>query len=280
MSDESPYIHKAIDQMESIWGGSFTRARAELGVTAFGLGVMQLPPNLDRIPQHAHTFDGQEEVYVPIVGSGWMSIGDMRVPLDTRTGVRVGPSVSRALISGPDGLRVLIAGGIPEKAYEPFALMELGAPEPEPSTLPGVRAAAELAAADSAETAGDDYDAVELEGGRERTGAPHGILFSPFGRTLGVTAFGISEIQLDPGLADVYPRHDHMPDGQVEVYTVIAGSGEIEIDGEAVVVASGEMVAVEPEAVRQWRSGPDGLRIIAVGAPNGKAYKGSTPQRA
>lgn len=273
---KAKYVHKAIDEMESIWGGSFVRARAEISAMGFGLGVTRLPPNLDRIPLHSHTFDGQEEVYVPFAGSGWIALGQMRVPLDHRTAVRVGPAVRRALISGPEGLDVLIAGGKPGAAYEPFALMEKGAPEPEPSTLPGVKEAAQEDAAD----ADDDYDAVELEGGADSTGTPRGILFSPFGRTLSVTAFGISEVQMDPGSGDAYPRHDHQPDRQQEVYVVTRGSGEIEVDQACVTVSAGEMILVEPDSERQWRAGPEGLRMIVVGAPAGLSYKGSTPRRA
>jgi uncharacterized cupin superfamily protein len=279
IDQEAKYVHKSIDEMESIWGGSFVRVRAELGTTAFGIGLMRLPPNLDRIPYHSHTFDGQEEVYVPIAGSGWIALDDLRVPLDAGTAVRVGPTVRRALISGPDGLEVLTAGGTPGKAYEPFVVMEKGAPEPDPAALPGVRAAAAEAEAPRTE-AGDDYEAVELEGGGERTGMPRGVLFSAFGRTLGATAFGISELQLDPDVGEAYPRHDHEPDLQQELYVAVSGSGTIGVDGEDVAVTAGEMVLVMPDAARHWRSGPDGLRMIVIGAPAGRPYKGSTPRRA
>ena len=58
------YAIKRIDEMEAIYGGAFKRARAELGVEAFGFQVMDLPPNLEQFPEHDHVEDGQEEVYV------------------------------------------------------------------------------------------------------------------------------------------------------------------------------------------------------------------------
>jgi hypothetical protein len=47
----------AIDEMESIHGGLVRRARAELGVTAWGMQVLTLPPNWDGYPLHATSRD-------------------------------------------------------------------------------------------------------------------------------------------------------------------------------------------------------------------------------
>ena len=43
-----------IDEMEPIYDGVARRARAELGVTAWGMQVMTLPPNWDGYPNHNH----------------------------------------------------------------------------------------------------------------------------------------------------------------------------------------------------------------------------------
>ena len=42
----SDYTLKRIDEMEAYYLGAMKRARAELGVTSFGLQVMDLPANL------------------------------------------------------------------------------------------------------------------------------------------------------------------------------------------------------------------------------------------
>ena len=64
---------KAIDDMESMYGGLARRARAELGVTAWGMQVFTLPAHWDGYPNHNHSaeaFDpNQEEVYIPLSGS-------------------------------------------------------------------------------------------------------------------------------------------------------------------------------------------------------------------
>jgi hypothetical protein len=58
------YAVRRIDEMEAIVRGSFKKARAELGVSSFGIQVIDMPPNVDAYPEHDHSQDGQEEVYV------------------------------------------------------------------------------------------------------------------------------------------------------------------------------------------------------------------------
>lgn len=270
MSAQRDFTQKPIDQMETIWAGSYYRARSELGVTAFGLGVLQLPPGADRSGSpHMHAIDGQEEVYIPLSGSGTITIGDQQIAIDPDTAVRVGPRTSRAVSSGPDGLRVLVAGGTPGRAYEPVPQFEVGAPEPQPAELPGMKAQAQF---------GDDSDDSdfsvaklgELEG---FVGQNDGVTFSRIGGALGVTGFGINVVELDDRSGESkYPPHEHAKDGQTEVYVVQGGSGQLVLDGERIDAGSGEMLAVGPERTRQWIAGSDGLRIIAVGAPTGTAY--------
>ena len=64
---------KRIDEMETLYHGVARRARAELGVTGWGMQVYELPPNWDGHPYHSHGDGteeaGQEEVYIPLAGS-------------------------------------------------------------------------------------------------------------------------------------------------------------------------------------------------------------------
>ena len=55
------YTAKNVGDMEALYGGGFVKARAELGVTAFGLQVIQLPPDYSDYPEHDHSDSGQEE---------------------------------------------------------------------------------------------------------------------------------------------------------------------------------------------------------------------------
>jgi len=64
---------KHIDEMESFYDGMVVRARAELGVTSWGMQVFNVPPGFDQYPDHHHcegAIDpGQEELYIPLAGS-------------------------------------------------------------------------------------------------------------------------------------------------------------------------------------------------------------------
>ncbi|MBI4896758.1 MAG: hypothetical protein HY827_00125 [Actinobacteria bacterium] len=261
--------HMPIDEMEAVWAGGFKRARAALGVTAFGMSVSDLPPNFDMVPAHVHTFDGQEEVYIPLLGDGWLEIDGERVPIDTGTAVRVGPGATRRPISGPEGLRLLSIGAATGEAYEPFVHSEAGAPEPMIPELPGVKAAA---AGEGDQT--HDCTAVRFENMDTYSGHFNGVSLTPVRSELGVTAFGIGLLEIE-GIEDAeYPHHDHIADGQEEVYIPISGEGEIEIDGVgSIPIAPGEMIRVGPEQKRQIHPGPDGIRVIAIGGTPGRAYE-------
>ena len=59
---------KRVEDFEAIFGGGFRRARAGLGVSSFGLAVIDLPPNFSHYPEHDQTHDDQEEVYTVLSG--------------------------------------------------------------------------------------------------------------------------------------------------------------------------------------------------------------------
>jgi mannose-6-phosphate isomerase-like protein (cupin superfamily) len=123
----SDFTVKRVDEMEAAFGGSFVKARAELGVSAFGIQIIQLPPDFNDYPEHDHVDDGQEEVYLALGGSGSIEIDGERVELGPDVFVRVGPSARRKIFSGPDGLRILALGGAPGEAYKIKSFSELGA---------------------------------------------------------------------------------------------------------------------------------------------------------
>lgn len=121
----SDYTAKRIKDMEAGFGGGFVKARAELGVSAFGMQVIQMPPNYADYPDHDHADSGQEEVFATLRGSGWMDIEGERVELDGGTLVRVGAATKRKIYAGPEGIRVLAIGGAPGEVYKPPQVTEL-----------------------------------------------------------------------------------------------------------------------------------------------------------
>jgi hypothetical protein len=128
------YAVKKIDDMEAIYRGAFKRARAELGVESFGMQAIDLPPNYENYPEHDHEQDGQEEVYVTLRGGGEIEIEGERFPLDIEHIARVAAGVKRKVWPGPDGVRMLIIGGIPGSLYEAPEISELGNPDPAASS--------------------------------------------------------------------------------------------------------------------------------------------------
>ena len=126
----SGHAVKKIDDMEAVYGGAFKRARAELGVESFGIGIIDLPPNFEGYPDHDHAKDGQEEVYFTLRGGGEIEIEGERFPLDADHAAQVGPGVSRKVWPGDEGVRILIIGGKPGGLYEAPEVSELGKPDP------------------------------------------------------------------------------------------------------------------------------------------------------
>jgi hypothetical protein len=121
---------KNIDEMEAIYRGAFKRVRAELGVESFGIQVIDMPPDFEHYPEHDHTHDDQEEVFLAMRGGGEIEIEGQRFPLDDSHVARVAPEAKRKIWPGPDGIRVVILGGVPGRVYEAPDITKLGEPDP------------------------------------------------------------------------------------------------------------------------------------------------------
>jgi mannose-6-phosphate isomerase-like protein (cupin superfamily) len=122
-----------IDAIEGFFEGiTFRRAAAGLGVSSFGISIIELAPGANDYPEHDHSEDGiggqmfakrpqqlgQEEVYVALRGSGTLKADGEEYPLDPDHIARVDPSVKRKVVPGPEGIRFLVVGGIPGEAYD------------------------------------------------------------------------------------------------------------------------------------------------------------------
>ena len=108
------------------------------------------------------------------------------------------------------------------------------------------------------------YTAIEVSDLQAAPG-PHPAA-SPFdkgvGAELGVTAFGLYQVELPPGASSV--EHDHAADRVEDVYAFLRGSGAVVVDGQDVPVRAGAFVAVSAESSRCVRAGREGLVYIAV----------------
>jgi uncharacterized cupin superfamily protein len=113
---EKTIAGSAIDELPTLWDGFAKLVRTGLGIRAFGVQIMDLPPDYTTA-SHDESDTGQQELYVALRGSGAVVAGETQLALDPKHLVRVDAGVDRVLTSGPDGLRVLCVGGVPGEAY-------------------------------------------------------------------------------------------------------------------------------------------------------------------
>jgi quercetin dioxygenase-like cupin family protein len=121
---------KRLEDFEAVFGGGMRRVRAGLGVSSFGMQVMELPPNFTAYPDHDHTHDDQEEVYTPLRGRVTLRVGEEDHELEPGVFARVASNERRKLISGDEPVRVLCLGATPGRVYEPPEWTEEGSAVP------------------------------------------------------------------------------------------------------------------------------------------------------
>ena len=130
------FTHAKIDDIDAIDGFfegiKFHKAAAGLGVSSFGISIIDLASGADEYPEHDHSAEGlggqmfakrpqqlgQEEVYAALRGSGTLEADGEQLPIDQDHIARVGPTVKRKIVPGPDGIRLLVVGAAPGEPYD------------------------------------------------------------------------------------------------------------------------------------------------------------------
>ncbi len=119
---------KAISSIEPyqgehhIPGIRFRAVRQALGVTAWGMNVLELDAGCEAYPEHDHVEvmkDGQEEVYLVLEGSAVLIAEGEEHTLRKGDLVRVPPNVRRKFVTRAESVTLLALGGTPGKAYAP-----------------------------------------------------------------------------------------------------------------------------------------------------------------
>ena len=77
-------------------------------------------------------------------------------------------------------------------------------------------------------------------------------------------------LEIEPGVQE-YPEHDHLKDGQEEVYLVIKGSGTMHVGDKDLELKQGTFVHVGPKTKRKILAGAEGITILAIGGTPGQA---------
>ena len=90
--------------------------------------------------------------------------------------------------------------------------------------------------------------------------------------SLGVSSFGM-QIENFPPNSEHYPEHDEVNSGQEEIYTALQGSGRLIAGGEEYLLEPGVFARVGPGEKRRVLPGPDGIRLLVLGAVPGQVYE-------
>jgi uncharacterized cupin superfamily protein len=119
-------IHrKAIDEVEpysgpqSLEGIKFRAVGRALGVTAWGMNVLEMQPGASTYPEHDHSGDGQEEVFFVLEGDATLTVDGDDQNVGSGTFVRIPPEATRSWRPGDRGVTLIAMGGTPGKAYQP-----------------------------------------------------------------------------------------------------------------------------------------------------------------
>jgi mannose-6-phosphate isomerase-like protein (cupin superfamily) len=126
------------DDLEAFYHDAFRRLRAGLGVSAFGIQLVTLQAGSDVYPEHDHAANGQEEVYVPLSGSGVLLVGGEEIRLEPGVFVRVGPREVRTIVTRDEPLELIVVGGTPGRVYSAPPYTDAGAPLAVASATPVV----------------------------------------------------------------------------------------------------------------------------------------------
>lgn len=82
---------------------------------------------------------------------------------------------------------------------------------------------------------------------------------------LGLAQSGLSYQRLAPGFRMPF---GHRHEQQEEVYVIVSGGGRLKLDDEVIDVRQWDIVRVPSDVMRAFEGGPEGIELLAFGAPN------------
>jgi mannose-6-phosphate isomerase-like protein (cupin superfamily) len=112
-----PYRALDASEIAAERDGRIRRVRLALGVSAFGLNHIHLPPE-GHGREHDESATGQEEVYFVLEGDGTMAVDGELVELKPDRYVFVPPGTTRQVRAGKDGVTYICVGAPPGRGYE------------------------------------------------------------------------------------------------------------------------------------------------------------------
>lgn len=96
--------------------------------------------------------------------------------------------------------------------------------------------------------------------------------WQPLNEPLGIRAFGVNAVAMEPGeAADI--EHEESGSGHQEIYVVVSGRAGFRLGDEEVEAGPGDIVALDdPAETRDYWAIDPGTRIVCFGAAPGAAY--------
>lgn len=114
------YTIKHVDDFEEMEGSgnaTWHLARKTLGAEAFGFNVVDIAPG-GQIPEHDHSGDNQEEVYIVLEGQATLVTDGQEQQAPAGTYARYAPEVKRTIRNESDGnVRALLIGVPVDSGY-------------------------------------------------------------------------------------------------------------------------------------------------------------------
>jgi quercetin dioxygenase-like cupin family protein len=108
------------EQMDGSGECSWRLARKSLGVSAFGVNLVEIGPG-GQIPEHDESERDHEEVFIVWDGNATAVIDGTETPASSGTFVRVSPEVRRTIRNDGDGtVKLLIVSAPRSSGYEPM----------------------------------------------------------------------------------------------------------------------------------------------------------------
>jgi uncharacterized cupin superfamily protein len=115
----SGFTIKHDDELERDYG-KWVLVRRSLGLGAFGMNAVELPPG-ESIPEHDESERSHEEVFLVLEGAPTIVVDGVDHPLRTGSFARLDPEPKRTVRNDGDALaRVLIISAPVSSGYEPL----------------------------------------------------------------------------------------------------------------------------------------------------------------
>ena len=100
--------------------GKWLLARRSLGLSAFGMNLVEIPPG-ESIPEHDEVDRDQEEVFVVLSGSPHLVVDGREIEAPAGTFARLDPPLRRTIVNrGDEEAAVLIVSAPRSSGYEPM----------------------------------------------------------------------------------------------------------------------------------------------------------------